>query len=92
MNVLFAICLDVQVGEFSASGFVVGLQQFGYDAALCWYGILHSKHGNMVTNTVTCIPLHYSDYAESSRNSFVAALRQHHSVALLLVHFDKSQR
>ena len=60
MNILFAICFYVQVGEFSASGLVVGLEQFGYDAALCWYSVLLSKHGNMITNTVTCIPLHYS--------------------------------
>ena len=41
------------MGEVSASGLVVGLQQFGYDAALCWYGILHSKHGRHSITVLT---------------------------------------
>jgi hypothetical protein len=45
----FAFSFDIHVGETSAGGFVVGLQKFGYDAALCRYGVLHSTHGRRFT-------------------------------------------
>ncbi len=44
-NILICISFDVHVCEVSASGFVVCLQQFGYDAALCRYDVLHAKQG-----------------------------------------------